>query len=250
MTTSSFETYNIKHLSPSSLYTWMAQPSLWVMERLLGHRGSVGCAAHRGTAVEAGIAAGLLNPEMPMAECHDIAIREFDTKAALSADPKREKERAGIPNMVTIGLEELRQYGKPSSTQGFVKHSFDGLAVPILGYFDFEWAEHGVIADLKTTYRVPGEPSTSHCRQVALYIHGRNFEGRLAYTSDKKIAVYRVDNAQKHVADLVNIAQRLGRFLALSADPMELASLLTPDLDTFWWSDPTTRLHAERIYGL
>lgn len=248
--TDGFATHNIKHLSPSSLYTWMAQPALWIMERLLNHRAPVGCAAHRGTAVEAGIAAGLLNPAMPLAECHDIAMREFDKLTALSVDPRRAKEREGLQGMVTTGLAELRQYGVPSSVQGRVEHRFEELSVPIMGFYDFRWDEHAVVVDLKTTNRVPSEPSSQHARQVALYVHGTNAEGRLAYTSSNKIAVYRVDNPAQHIADLVNVAQRLGRFLAISPDPKELASLLTPDIDSFWFSDPVARANAKAVYGL
>ena len=46
--------------------TFAAEPALWVMERLLKMTGPVGAAAHRGTAAEAGIVAGLLNPDMPI----------------------------------------------------------------------------------------------------------------------------------------------------------------------------------------
>ena len=48
-----FEVHGLGHLSASSLNTWINAPSLWVLEKLLGHRGQMGVAAHRGMATEA-----------------------------------------------------------------------------------------------------------------------------------------------------------------------------------------------------
>ena len=45
------------------------------------------------------------------------------------------------------------------------------------------------------------------------------------------------------------IAIRLGRFLALSNDPHELAGILVPNYDTFWWANPTTRANGATVYG-
>lgn len=245
-----FALHKINRVSPSSLYIWTVQPSLWLVERLLNLKVPVGCAAHRGSAAEAGIALGLMDPDLSVRECQEHALKEYDRLTALSADPRRVKEREGIPGMVEIGLAELRQYGKPSGMQGMVEHRFDGLSVPIMGYYDFLFADHGVLVDLKTTLRLPSESSIQHCRQCALYVHGTNTEARLAYTTPQKIGVYRVENPAQHVRDLENIARRLNKFLSLSPDPMELASLLTPDLDHFLWNNPIARNHAKTVFGL
>ena len=85
-----FQQHGIAHLSPSSLNLFAAQPALFVMEKLLKKRGGVGCAAHRGTAAEAGIVHGLLNPTADIKDCQALALAEFDKLAALSGDPKRQ----------------------------------------------------------------------------------------------------------------------------------------------------------------
>ena len=52
-----------------------------------------------------------------------------------------------------------------------------------------------------------------------------------------------------HLAALREIALRLERFLALSSDPEELAGLLVPDFDAFWWNHPITRANGAAVFG-
>jgi hypothetical protein len=47
-----FALHGLDHLSATSLNLYAAAPALWVVEKLLRRRAPVGCAAHRGTAVE------------------------------------------------------------------------------------------------------------------------------------------------------------------------------------------------------
>lgn len=241
--------HKIAHLSPSSINLWAASPSTWVMERLLKARAPVGCAAHRGAAAEAGIVAGLQDFSATVEACQAIGLREFDRLTALSSDPRREKERDGVPGIIARGIAELRQYGPPSGYQGKVEHMLPGVPVPVLGYWDVRWDQHGVTLDIKSQLRLASEISTPHARQVSLYIHGTNHEGRVAYITPAKVGVYVLTNPTDHIAAMVNVAQRMDRFLAISADPAELASLLVPDLESFYLNDPLAQANARRIYG-
>ena len=45
------------------------------------------------------------------------------------------------------------------------------------------------------------------------------------------------------------IALSLGRFLALSHDARELAGLIVPDFDSFYWSDPSVRAAGRDVFG-
>jgi len=242
--------HSISHLSASTANLFVANLPLFIMEKLLKMRTSVGCAAHRGTAAEAGIVKGLLDPGLPVKECEDHALREYDRLTALSGDPRRAKEREAVPGIVATGIKELRQYGIPDVVQGKIVRELPGVPVPFLGYIDIHWSQHALTLDIKSQLRLSSEISTSHNRQVSLYIHGTNHEGRVAYITPAKIGVYRVDNAAQHVSDLANIAQRMERFLALSPDPRELASLVCPDVDSFYFSDPQTRSLVREVYGL
>ena len=241
--------HGIAHLSPSSINAYVAQPAAWVMERLLQRRAPVGSAAHRGTAVEAGIVMGLLDPAVAIADCVAHALTTFDQLAALSAGPSVAKERDGIPGMVAIAIPEMRQYGIPQ-TQLRVERQIDGMPAPLLGYLDLHWPEHGLTLDIKTTHRIPSEISTNHARQVALYVHGTNHQARVAYCSPKRIAVYELTDTARPVADAVAIAQRMDRFLAISPDPRVLAALLVPDTDHYFYANPIAAAHRREVYGL
>ena len=246
-----FEKYNIKHLSPSQCNLFIASPAMYVMERLMNVRTQVGAAAFRGTAVEAGIVHGLMN-DANLFECQAVAKKEFDKLSALSSDPRRDKEYAAIPEMVEQGLSELWPYGKPSSTQGKIEYHVEGLAVPLIGFYDLEWEQHGVLVDLKTTHALPSKISTNHARQVALYVaaRGDNLDARITYVTSKKVATYQLENKREHVKALERVALTIQRFLSQSDDPKELAQLVVPDVDSFYFNDPATRQAAFEIWGM
>lgn len=235
--------------SPSSLNLFTASREMFVLERILGIRQPVGAPAHRGTAVEAGVTHGLLNPDAPLEDCNNEALKKYDTITALSSDPRRQDYRDTIPAMVATALEELRPYGIPTGTQGFVEWRVPELNFPIVGYYDFEWADKGIIVDLKTTEKMPSAIKPGHARQVALYA-GDNVEARVSYITPKKRATYQLENKREHRAALVRIAQSVERFLALSDDPMFFVGITAPDLESFYWNNPASRQLAYEHWGI
>lgn len=245
-----FERHGITHLSASSINLYAAQPALWVMQRLLKKSGPVGAAAHRGTAAETGIVHGLLSPAAPLEECQAAALAQYDSLTALSGDPKRVKEREAVPAIVATALPELRAYGVPDEVQHRIEVTLDDVPVPFLGFADLGWSGHGITLDIKSSLRLPSTISTAHARQVGLYLHGTNRDGRVAYCTPTKIGVYRLEDAAAHVAAVQNIAKRLERFLAVSNDPAELAALVVPDVDHFYLNEPITRALVREVYGL
>lgn len=255
MTTDPFATHGIGHLSASSLNTYASQPAAWAMTYLLKRRLPVGASAHRGTAIEAGVSAGLFDPAKPVEECIDVAHTTYDRLTALSGDPRREAQRKVVQDTVPVALAELRQYGVPTPPpEGSQQHRISkplGEGLPdLVGYLDFYWENHGLVLDLKTTERVPGQISSSHARQGAGYVINTNQICRFAYCSPKKVAVYQLEGVADHWAHMQAIAARLRRFLATSADKNELIGLLVPDVDSFYWSDPAAEAARKEIYGM
>lgn len=247
-----FEMHGMDHLSASSCNTWAAAPALWVMERLLGRKSPVGAAAHRGTAVEAGVNMGMLDTSLDPETCVAEAVKVFNGLTALSGDPKRESEGASVPDITRQALRELRGYGKDVVTQERIEWKSEGVVVPYVGYVDYRFPYHQILVDLKTQQRLSSEIKLSHARQVASYAgqYGPNIDARVCYATPKKVATYKLENIPQHIACLGSIGRAIGRFLAISKDPHELAGLLSPDVDSFYYNDPQTRAAAFEIYGV
>lgn len=248
-----FETHGLTHLSASSLNTWINAPSLWVLEKLLKHRGQMGAAVHRGTATEAGVSHGLFDPNATEEECVAVAMPVYNRLTALSGDPKQESERAVIPGMIRQGLA-LRSHGLPrrpnDGDQHRVEITLEGVGVPIIGFLD--WLYDDEVLDLKTTLRVPSSMSETHIRQASVYKTAHmDRRIRFFYVSDKKSEKHTLTREQYDVAmrQLTCSAQRLGRFLALSADPHELATIVPHCSDSFYFNDPATKARAVEIFG-
>lgn len=246
-----FAKHGIQHLSPSSLNLFAACPALWVMERLMGRRGPVGAAAHRGTAVEEGVAK-MLTDGITADEATTLALTLFDKKTALSGDPKRDKERASIADMIPHAYATLAPWGKPSATQQRVEWRPEGLAVPIIGILDFYYQDTNTVLDLKTAHKLPSEIKTGHARQVALYqgALGDNSAAGLAYVTGRKGQVLRLEHGCRHKDALAAMARALGNFLDRVDDAEDAARLLVPDTDSFYFADPATRQAAYEVFGV
>ena len=133
------------------------------------------------------------------------------------------------------------------------------MPVPVIGFIDWRFDDHGLIVDLKTSERLPSAISLSHARQGAIYAraHG-NYGMRFAYvkpTAGKKdgraVVVYELERAEidRQIAALREIALRLERFLALSNDARELCGLIVPDYERFHWTNPVTRARGAEVFG-
>jgi hypothetical protein len=220
------------------------------LERVLGIRQPVGAPAHRGTAVEAGVTLGLMDPAASLEACNAEALKKYDTITALSGDPRREDYRETIPAMVEAALKELRPYGIPSGTQGFVEWQPAGLKMPIVGYWDYEWEQHGILTDLKTTERMPSSVKPSHARQISLYVRSNNASPRITYTTPRKCTTYQVENIDAHRAALHQLALRVENFLAQSDKPEFFIGITAPDVESYFWASPSARQLAFEYWGV
>jgi hypothetical protein len=222
---------------------------MFTLEKILGRRQPVGAPAYRGTAVEEGVTIGLLNPDATVTSCIEAALKKYDTLTALSGDKRREEYRETIGGMVMLALDELRPYGVPSQTQGFIEWRPEGLELPIVGYFDFHWEQHNITVDLKTTEKMPSAVKVPHARQVALYVTSNNADARVSYITPKKRATYQIDNIDAHRQALHQIALRCEAFLALSDDPQFFTTITAPDFESFYWSGPPARQIGFETWG-
>lgn len=249
-----FERHGIAHLSASHLNLFVAQPAMWAAQYLMKKRTPVGPAAHRGSAIECGVEAGLFDPGLPVQACQALALEKFHSLTRLSADMRIEKERAAIAPSVEIALAELRQYGVPEKPEDGRQHRIElllpGVPIPIIGFLDLLFPQHGILVDLKTSSRIPSAMSDAHCRQGAIYHAAKgNHQVRFAYVSDKKIAVYVLENPEAHMASVLRTAKAIENFLSLSDDSELLTKCFAPDLSSFYWGDASARNLATEILG-
>jgi len=227
------------HHSPSSLNLFAADQALFVLEKIIGTKQPANVLMSRGIAVEAGVAAGLLDPNTYLEDCINIALTRYDTLTAMSPDNRREKTREGIHHMVTQALDALKPFGVPK-TQGFVEWRPEGLKLPIVGYYDFFWENKGFIIDLKTADKMPSSIKVGHARQVGFYANG-NLSSGLTYVTPRKCETYQLENSREHREALRQIALRVENFLALSNDPEFFVGITAPNLDGFYWNNPALR---------
>lgn len=254
-----FDRHGIDHLSASSLNLWAAEPAVWALERLLGHKSPSTAVMARGKAVEEGVHAGLMDPNRSLDACIAIAQKAFDREMTFNADDRRSSERANLAGYVGHALDELRHYGVPSAYQDRIEIRLDDVAVPVVGYIDWRFDQRGLIVDLKTAERLPAAISLAHARQGAIYAraHG-NYGMRFAYVKPvaakkdgRAVSVYALERSDvdRQLAALRQIALRLERFLNLTSDAHELCGLIVPDYERFHWSNAVTRARGAEVFG-
>lgn len=248
-----FEKHGLTHLSASSINLFCAAPSLWLLEKVMGVKGRVGCSAHRGSSVETGVSHGLFDHSVSPEECEAVALNQYDRLTALSGDDKREKERSVIPGMVRNGLG-LREKGSPirpnMGDQHKIEIMLEGVPVPIVGYLDFEYADE--IIDTKTTNAIPSVMPAAHARQFSIYKTAK-MEKRMrgAYISSKRMDILTLDRDtyDRSMVEIAAMAKRMERFLSVSDDAQELAAIVSHDPSTFYWSDPAMKAEGVRVFG-
>ena len=256
---SGFKAHGVQSLSASQINTYIGDPAYWVLQKLFKTRSEPNAAMVRGISAESGIVHGLFNLDASLEDCVALALREYDEKLALSNDPKYDSERAGIPGLIEYALQELRQYGVPSNAQERITVKLPDVTVPFFGYTDIEYADHGIIVDIKTTLRMPSSISEYHARQGAIYAHAKsNYAMRFAYVKpkpskgqDRACNVYEMtsDDIATYLAQVREVALRMDRFLSISNDKHELAALLVPDYSGYQWSNPSIREQGRELYG-
>jgi hypothetical protein len=238
----SFDRHGIRHLSPSSLSLWTANPALWVGKYLLRWKDDGGPAMFRGTAVEAGLSAWLHGASSEHAT--DTAWGNFEMNAQGQADDEWQQAREEIAPMLEQAIRALsgRHDSRPFM-QKKVQHWVDGLPVPVIGYLDFQWPEIEVL-DLKTTNRIPSSPKPDHAAQVGLYCRCERTAGRLLYVSKSKSASYTLSEEEASAAfePMIRAAKSLQYFLSHARDGNDALRMLPINTDDFRWSDTTLKL--------
>ena len=247
-----FERFNIDHLSASSINLWINAPDVWVAKYLLKKSTPMGPAPARGQAVESAVVSVLLGETIEAAVKN--AERQFDRRWLIGTEEST-KERALIRPMSEIAIGELQQFGKPEFEAGSdqekisINANFGDWSIPIWGFLDLVYPQHGLVVDLKTTSRIPSSMSVDHQLQRAIYHRAKgNHAVRFLYVSGKKAAwledgdpVDVLARAKIHIA-------RLEAFLRTCPDAETARQIIPVNGASFYWRGAEPLL--SEIYGL
>lgn len=241
-----FEHHGIAHLSPSSLGLYRSAPALWVLRYLYGVRDESGPYAARGKAVEAAVAAILMENASDDAAI-DLAMSVFERDAGGEISPEVNRERLAIPEMVRRAAPLFRKLGRPVACQWRIEMRLDDIEVPILGYADFVYEPF--VLDLKTTFAIPSVPRADHAVQIAFYAAALSLRPGLVYVSPKKTACFSHNSINVETAcRLLRQSAHAVRAMLTATATREAAAALFVPVDDFRWS-PTTRSAAQRVWA-
>ena len=229
-----FKAHGINYLSPSSINTYINDTSLWVARYLFKIKSSSGASAVRGIATEFVLADkyekgvfdyNLLDVKF-MSLCAESGIDLGDIKTA--------KEKKLLKDFGTI-IDENFDYKDLEAYQEKVEVQIEDMPVPIMGYIDFRFK--GKIVDLKTSTRMPTRPTEAQKRQMALYSMAYpNSSVDLFFATPKEHKRFTLKNLTLYKKQLRKVALSIQKFLSISDDKHELASLIYPNLDSWLWS--------------
>ena len=222
-----FAVHGINYLSPSSINTYINDNALWVARYLFGVKSSSGASAVRGIATEATLA----NKYEKKTFDFNYLDMHFMSLCAESG----------------VDLGDIKTAKEKKLLEGFGKVQIDDLPVPIIGYIDFRFADK--IVDLKTTTRMPTRPTEAQKRQMALYSMAYPKSSvDLFFASPKEHKVFTLKNLSAYKKQLTKVAFGIQKFLSVSDDKHEIASLTYPNLDSWLWTG--MKDEASKIWSL
>ena len=112
------------------------------------------------------------------------------------------------------------------------------MPIRIIGYIDFVFAD--TVVDLKTTARMPSKASASNKRQLSIYaMHYKDKKSEVFYASPKEHKIFEItkQDIEIYQKQVRYIAMSIMKFLSISSDKEELASMVLPDVDDWKWSE-------------
>jgi hypothetical protein len=251
-----FEKHGLNHTSASQINMYANAPCAWAAKYLYGQKFPFGLAPRAGVLVEDAVAA-VLSGEMNAQDATEQAVKTYNKASAIGATKSEEKRGEGIPSMIELALAELEPFGKPEFDvclqKGRKQKSIellcngDGWSLPIVGYTDFDYPDHGLIVDLKTTMKMPSVMSAEHTRQGAIYKKASgNHAVKFLYVTPKKAAWLEVDDVGPPLAEVKNILNRQEKMLQLSND--QIQEIMPVNASSFYWGG--AEQIRKDIYGM
>ena len=111
----------------------------------------------------------------------------------------------------------------------------EGWSIPVIGYLDLVFPQHGVVIDLKTTGRIPSTMSAEHQLQRAIYAKGKgNMSVRFLYVSEKKTSMLEDGDPTELLAQAKVQISRMEAFLR-HCDKETARAIVPVQPSSFYW---------------
>jgi hypothetical protein len=221
------------------------------MQYLYGKRTAMGPAPWRGICVEDAVVEILLGGKET--EALDRAMEKFNSRFMI-ADEAIAREADRIAPMVQIAVAELMQYGKPEFPEDERQEKIsitakgEGWAIPVIGFLDLVYPDHGLVIDLKTTGRIPSSMSAEHQLQRAIYAKAKgNMAVKFLYVSEKKASLLEDGDPNELLAQAKVQINRMEAFLR-TLDKEQARAIVPLAPSSFYWKG-SEELRKE-FYGL
>ena len=247
-----FSKHGIDHLSASSINLFTNACDVWVARYLLKRKMPFGPAPERGKQIENAVV-WTLTGAMDEAKAIERATENFD-RTFMFGDEATQKERALIEPMAKLAIEELREFGAPEFAEGTDQEKIsitargDGWSIPVIGFLDLVYPQHGLVVDLKSTTRVPSVMSADHQLQRAIYAKAKgNMAVRFLYVSGKKAAWLEDGDVAETLARAKAQITRMERFLR-HHDAESAQACVPCNPNSFLWRGAEDI--REEIYGI
>ena len=241
-----FKTHNINYLSPSSINTYISDVPMWVARYLFGIKSGSGAGAIRGIVQEAVLAEKYQTGKFNF-NLLEMKFLNMCTEAKIDLeDIKVQKEKKSLENFGKV-IDTNFDYKDLQDYQEKVEVQLEDMPIPIMGYIDFRFKDK--IVDLKTTTRMLSQPTEAQKRQMAFYSMAYPDNSiDLFFATPKDYNKFTLNNLSVYKNQLKKVAFSIQKFLSISNDKHELASLIYPNYDSWTWSDYLKK-EAKKIWG-
>lgn len=251
-----FKKHGINHLSASSINMYANAPCAWVARYLFDRKFSFANAARAGVLVEEAVVK-VIADGYDIDKAIDDSQKEYNKSIAIGGSDADRKRGDGMEGMIRLAVEELKPYGKPEFDGGIVGGqkqkkieimcNGDGWKLPIIGYLDFYFPEHGLVVDLKTSMKAPSQMSDEHIRQGVLYRAAMgNCAVKFLYVTPKKAVWHEIDDTAATLSEIKAIANRMERILRMDAE--DIKEFIPVNTGSYYWSDDSNI--RQELYGI
>lgn len=246
------------HLSASKIALFANDLPSFICKYGLGIKTIDSPAMVRGRVIERFVVEALIGDATIDKSIHNAIAYYNDCDRSYYKPAQWQRQVDAIPSIMTNAYEALVDYGPPSFPNGIdnqerIEFEITGdrneWAAPIVGYLDLVYPELGLIVDLKTTLRLPGDHmSWGHKLQSAFYKQAKsNFGVKFLYVSTRGVKLFEQDNMVniRMMVEAKSLIERMNKFCHLLTPSQARGCIPTGD-NIYWNDNPLWSMYNEK----